>query len=182
VRVEFGTSQEAVSDFFYLHCLTRRRHGLPPQPFRFFENIRRHILSAGQGFITTARLGKKPLAALVFFHSSSEAIYKFGASDFAYQHLRPNNLLMWEAIRHCIENGFARIHLGRTSIANQGLRNFKLGFGAREEGIEYQKYDFKRGACVTAKDRATNFLNQLFRCLPLRVLRLTGEVIYPHLS
>src|SRR5262249_14436120 len=108
LRVEFGTSEGALKEFFYLHCLTRRRQGLPPQPFRFFENIRRHIFSTGQGFIATARLGKKPLAALVFLHSSAEAIYKFGASDFAYQRLRANNLVMWEAIRHCIKIGFSR--------------------------------------------------------------------------
>lgn len=182
VSVELCNNESSMTDFFYLHCLTRRRHGLPPQPLRFFDNIARYLLSVGKGFIVIARLGQKPVAASIFFHSDAEAIYKFGASDYAYQHLRPNNLLMWEAIKHCIKLGVARIHLGRTSISNQGLRQFKLGFGAREERIEYQKYDFKRRAYVTAKDRATNFFNQMFRCLPVSVLRFTGEIIYPHLS
>ncbi len=125
LRAEFSTSLEAVREYFALHCLTRRRHGPPPQPFRLFHNIARYVLAEGHGFVATARLGQKPLAASVFFHSSSEAIYKFGASDYAFQKLRPNNLVMWEAIKRCTANGFARLHLGRTSLANEGLRQFK---------------------------------------------------------
>jgi CelD/BcsL family acetyltransferase involved in cellulose biosynthesis len=182
LRVEFSDSRKAVGEFFALHCLTRRRHGLPPQPLRFFENIARYVLAAGQGFVATAHLGQTPLASFVFFHCGSEAIYKFGASDFAFQHLRPNDLVMWEAIKHCAANGFSRLHLGRTSLANEGLRRFKLGFGAHEEKIEYRRYDFRRRAFVTSKDRAKSVFNRVFRCLPLGILRLAGEVIYPHLS
>jgi hypothetical protein len=182
LRVDFSTSLEAVRDYFALHCLTRRRHGLPPQPFRFFDNIVHYVLSAGQGFVATARLGQKPLAACVFFHSGSEAIFKFGASDYTFQKLRPNNLVMWEAIKRCAANGFARLHLGRTSLGNEGLRQFKLGFGAREGRIEYRKYDFTKRAFVTSRDRTKSIFNKMFRFLPLGVLRLAGEIIYPHLS
>jgi CelD/BcsL family acetyltransferase involved in cellulose biosynthesis len=182
LRVQFSASQEAVREFFALHCLTRQRHGLPPQPFRFFESIARYVLAEGQGFVATARLGQKPLAASVFFHSGSEAIYKFGASDYAFQKLRPNNLVMWEAIKRSAANGFARLHLGRTSIANEGLRQFKRGFGAREEKIEYRRYDFEKRSFVSSTDRADTLINKVFRCLPLGVLRLAGEIIYPHLS
>lgn len=182
LRVQFSTSREAVREFFALHCITRRRHGLPPQPLRFFHNIARYVLAEGHGFVATARLGQKPLAASVFFHSGSEAIYKFGASDYAFQKLRPNNLVMWEAIKRCTAMGLARLHLGRTSLANEGLRQFKRGFGTREEKIEYRKYDFKRCTFVTSRDRAKSVFNQMFRRLPLGVLRLAGEAIYPHLS
>jgi CelD/BcsL family acetyltransferase involved in cellulose biosynthesis len=182
LRVDFSISVQAVREFFALHCMTRRRHGLPPQPFRFFDNIARYVLAEKHGFVATVWLGQKPLAASVFFHSGSEAIYKFGASDFAYQHLRPNNLVMWEAIKRCAANGFARLHLGRTSIGNDGLRQFKLGFGAREERIEYRKYDFKRRTFITSRDRAKSIFNRMFRVLPISFLRLAGEAIYPHLS
>ena len=182
LRVDFSTSPEAVSEYFTLHCLTRRRHGLPPQPFRFFRNIARYTLARGHGFVATARLGQKPLAASLFFHSGSEAIYKFGASDYAFQKMRPNNLVMWEAIKRCAASGLARLHLGRTSLGNEGLRQFKLGFGAREERIEYRKYDFTKRAFVTSKERSEGWFNRVFRSLPLPALRLAGEVLYPHLS
>jgi GNAT acetyltransferase-like protein len=182
VRIDLNTSLEAVREFFALHCLTRRRHGLPPQPFRFFENIARFILAAGQGFVATARLAKKPVAALMFFYNGREAIYKFGASDYALQHLRPNNLAMCEAIKFLAAKGITTLQLGRTPLGNEGLRRFKLGFGAREERIEYRKYDFTRSAFVTSDDRTKGWFNRGFRCLPIGVLRLSGHLLYPHLS
>ena len=37
-------SFESIKDFYRLNCLTRRMHGLPPQPFSFFKKIHEHII------------------------------------------------------------------------------------------------------------------------------------------
>jgi hypothetical protein len=81
VRVGIHNTLSDVKDFFALHCGTRRRHGLPPQPFSFFQSIYKHILCAGLGFIVLARYKDTPVAAAMFFHSGRAAIYKFGASN-----------------------------------------------------------------------------------------------------
>jgi hypothetical protein len=182
VQVEFGGSAEAVRTYYELHCRTRRRHGLPPQPVRFFENIQRYILGADLGFVATARLNKKPLAAAVFFCQGRQALYKFGASDYAYQELRPNNLLMWAAISHCAARGFSSLHLGRTSLQNAGLRRFKLNLGASEEIVQYCRYDIVSERFVIDVDRAEGWFNHVFARLPLPLLRLAGRILYPHLS
>ena len=104
------------------------------------------------------------------------------ASDFHFQHLRANNLVMWEAIKHLAVAGCESLHLGRTSLSNEGLRRFKLGFGAREERIEYRKYDFRRESFVTDTDRAESWVNLLFKLFPEPLLRLAGAMVYPHLS
>ncbi len=182
VEIDFDGGEESMRTFFSLHCRTRRRHGLPPQPFRFFLNIQRHLLSLGGGFIATARLEKRPLAAAVFLHDARQALYKFGASDNAFQQMRPNNLLMWAAMRHCVERGLATLNLGRTSLSNQGLRRFKLGLGAEEEELRYARYDFSSEQFVRDADRVEGWFNRVFARLPLPVLRLSGAVLYPHLS
>jgi Acetyltransferase (GNAT) domain len=182
VRVEFSNCLDSIRTFYALHCVTRRRHGLPPQPLRFFENVARYVLAQGHGFVATARWEGKPLAAAVFFHHGRKAFYKFGASDYAFQRLRPNNTLFWEAIKRYVDNGFDTLHLGRTSLVNEGLRRFKLGFGAREERIEYYKYDFVKQTFVSQIDHSAANFRPLFRCMPLPALRLAGEMFYPHLS
>ncbi|HXP59915.1 MAG TPA: GNAT family N-acetyltransferase [Dongiaceae bacterium] len=182
LQIEFGVDLESVRTFYALHCQTRKRHGLPPQPFRFFENIARFMLHHGEGSVLIARTGPTPVAAAVFFHHGRQALYKFGASDYASQRLRPNNLLMWEAMKRYAGEGFTRLHLGRTSLANEGLRRFKLGFGAAEHRIEYTRYDFSRRDFVGDTDRAGGWFNHLFRRLPLPLLRLAGRALYPHLS
>src|SRR5581483_9294617 len=62
LEITFGNSLESMRTFYALHNLTRPRHGLPPQQFRFFENIARHVLHLGHGFIVTARVGKRAVA------------------------------------------------------------------------------------------------------------------------
>ena len=182
LQVEFSRGAEAMRDFYALHCTTRQRHGLPPQPFRFLENIQQHVLEQDRGFIVTARHGQRPVAAAVFFHFGMQAIYKFGASAYSAQNLRPNNLVMWSGLQRCAELGMQSLHLGRTSRGNEGLRRFKLGFGAQEEQISYAKYDFRKGCFVTDVDRAETWVNNIFRCLPTPFLRLAGRMLYPHLS
>jgi Acetyltransferase (GNAT) domain len=182
LTVELETSLQAMRTFYHFHCKTRKRHGLPPQPFRFFENIARYLLQPGKGFIATTFLKTKPIASLVFLHHGCQALYKFGASDHAFQHLRPNNLAMWKGIKHCAALGFVRLHLGRTSLANEGLRRFKLGFGASEETIGCRKFDLEKNMFVADLDRSHTWMNAVWRCLPLPVLRLAGHAIYQHLS
>ena len=162
--------------------MTRRRHGLLPQPIRFFENVARYVLAQGHGFVATVRCEGKPVAAGVFFHHGRKAFYKFGASDYAFQQLRPNNILLWEAIKRCADNRFDSLHFGRTSLTNEGLRRFKLGFGAREERIENYNYDFVRQTFVRQVDRSAGWFNWPFGCMPLPALRLAGEMLYPHMS
>jgi len=182
LRVEFGANLESMRVFYALHRRSRRRHGLPPQPVEFFENIARHIFEPGHGFVAIARQQDRPIAAAVFFHTGHLGLYKFGASDYEFQHLRPNNLLMWEAVKHCAAAGVTELHLGRTSLFNDGLRHFKLGFGAVEEQIEYARFDFRRKHFVSDVDRSEGPLNMMFRCLPLPLLTQAGRFLYPHLS
>lgn len=182
LQIDCDVRPEAARIFYALHCRTRLRHGVPPQPVEFFDNIARHILGVGHGFVAIARLGQRPIAASMFFHHGRQALYKFGASDYRFQHLRPNNLLMWEAMKRCAAQGCACLHLGRTTLANAGLRRFKLAFGAEEAKIEYCKYDLKLHSFVQDVDRAEGFINHLFRCLPAPLFRLAGRLIYPHLS
>jgi hypothetical protein len=182
LKIDLGTSGELVETYYALHCQGRRRHGLPPQPLRFFRNIQRHVLGAKEGVVVIARLQGKPLAGAMFFFHGDQALYKFGASDYAAQNLRPNNLVMWSAIEHCLERGMTGLHLGRTSLANAGLRRFKTAFGAGEEKIDYCKYDFQCEAFVKDVDKVEGWFNRVFGCLPLPLLRLAGEMAYPHLS
>ncbi len=182
VRVEASTSAEAVRDYYRLHCLTRRRHGLPPQPFRFFAQLGRHLLAPGQGRIFTAWHEQRPIAAAVFLRYGRQVLYKFGASDYAFQDLRPNPLVMWRAIQWAAATGGATLHFGRTSLANAGLRRFKRGFGAVEDQIHYIRFDYAAGRFVTQADHAHHRLTPWLQRLPLPLLRGLGALLYPHLA
>jgi Acetyltransferase (GNAT) domain len=182
VGVRVAATRDAILEFYSLHVKTRRRHGLPPQPLSFFTNIYDEIIKAGQGFVVVARSGSRPFAAAVFFQFGKNAIYKFGASDEAFQEFRGNNLVMWEAIKFLIGHGFRSLHFGRTDLENEGLRRFKTGWGTKEELIEYFRFDTAAESWETTGRNGSGFHNSIFRRMPLVLNRFAGSVIYPHLD
>ncbi len=182
LSVEFSQSLEAVREFYRLHCLTRKRHGVPPQPFVFFANIQRHVLAQNHGWIVLARHAGAFVAGAVYFHSGNKAVYKFGASDQKYLDLRCNNLVMWTAIKRYAGEGFATFDFGRTSLDNEGLRRFKLSWGTTEYPIDYVSYDLRAGRWAAAKGQSAHWHNSILRRLPIPVARLIGRVLYRHIA
>jgi hypothetical protein len=130
----------------------------------------------------TAWAGAIPVASAIFLHYGTRALFKFGASDDAYQALRGNNLVMWSAIEWLAQNGFETMHFGRTSIANEGLRRFKLGWGTSEYPIHYFKRDLKTGRWLTESDRAIGWHSHIFNHLPVWLLRFAGSLLYRHMD
>ncbi len=179
---ETSTELDALMEFYRLHVATRKRHGLPPQPISFFRNIHEHVIKAGLGFVVLARRESRPIAGAVFFHAGKKALYKFGASDASQQELRGNNLTMWQGIKTLAQRGFESLDFGRTSLANEGLRRFKLSWSPVEKLIEYSKFDTAKQAWVTSNDKASGFHNTLFRAMPAPLNRLAGALLYPHLD
>jgi CelD/BcsL family acetyltransferase involved in cellulose biosynthesis len=182
LTIEFSRSLETVRAFYGLLRKTRRRHGLPSQPFRFFQNIHRHVLTPNHGCIALVRHAGKPVAGAVFFHSGKVALYKFGASDEKYQHLRANNLAMWEAIKWHAGQGFTALDFGRTSLRNAGLRRFKLGWGTEERRVDYVRFDCRAGHFITAPDEASGWHNRIFKILPESLSGLIGAALYKHVA
>ena len=182
VKVEILTSREAVLDFCRLNAMTRRLHGLPPQPRSFFENVQRCVIAQDAGFIVQAAVGGQAVAASMYFLFGDRAIYKYGASDRAFQHLRVNDLVMWTAIRTLAERGCTTLSLGKTARENEGLRRFKLGWGGTETELRYFKHDVAAAALVQDRDAVSGWHNAVFRSLPRSVSELAGRALYRHMA
>lgn len=181
VEIDAGTTPASITAFYRLHCITRKRHGLPPQPRAFFKNIHQHVLSKQMGIVVTARFEGQPVAAAVFFHFNGNAIYKYGASDVTHQHHRANNAVMDAAIKHYRELGMKTFSFGRTSPENHGLLQFKRGWGAEEQSVKYFCYDPRHGSYIKSSNRADGW-SSLFKRLPLPMLRFTGTLLYRHVG
>ena len=182
VDVTVERSESAMKVYYEMHCLTRKKHGLPPQSYRFFQNIHRWIIEPGLGFLVLARVMDKPIAGAVFFRFCRKAIYKFGASDPQAEPLRPNNLVMWRAITELCANGCKTLDFGRTSLQNAGLRRYKASWGAIERVSRYLKWDFAKGANVQDRDKADGLHTSFFRLLPGNLSRIVGRLLYPHIA
>ncbi len=182
VQVRTSRSIEAVKEYYRLHCITRKRHGLPPQPYSFFEKIHEHIISKDTGRVVLASYDKENIAGSVFFDFNGKSLYKFGASDYAYQRFRPADLVMWEGIKWSIQNEYHSFCFGRTAMGNTGLRQFKTRWGTDERIVEYYKFDFKQDAFVKEPFLVKDSHNRLFRKMPIPVLKAIGSMLYRHIG
>ena len=181
IYVSEDNTTEGLREFHHLNCLTRREHGLPPQPIRFFEHLREHVLDKGLGFLMMARHGKKPIAGAIFLLFGEKGIFKYGASDRRYQELRANNLVFRVAIRLLCRKGIRSLSFGRTDFGHEGLRKFKLSWGTTETRLQHVKYDIRSRMYLTAdQSRWETPWKKTLAILPLPILRIIGSVAYRH--
>jgi len=179
---EDGTLK-GLMEFYRLNCLTRREHGLPPQPVRFFEHLQRHVLEKGLGFLMIARHKGKAVAGALFLLFSGKAIFKYGASDRRYQEFRPNNLVFRDAIRLLCGRGARTLSFGRTNFGHEGLRQFKMSWGTTETRHRYVKYDVRSKSYISGTlTRQSTSWNSTMSKLPIPLLRIIGDVAYRHVG
>ena len=182
LKVTLNQDEKSLAEFRRLNCLTRREHGLPPQPGAFFHNLYKHVLSRGMGHVALAHYEGRPVAAAVFLHFGKTALFKYGASHKKYQHLRGNACVMWKAIRHYARAGFSILSMGRTHPSNAGLRRFKDGWGTTGKTVFYCRYDFRKSDFVTRHPNQTPAWTHLFRYLPLPISQAVGNLAYRHMA
>jgi hypothetical protein len=184
VEVTHSNSLGALQDFYRLNCLTRREHGIPPQPWAFFRHFWSTVLKREMGFISSASFKGKVTAANVYLIYGKKALYKYGASDHAYQQLRPSNMVMWEGAKKCRTIGCTSLNLGRTEKCHEGLLQYKRGFGCKETMINYYRFDMAQKRFVNCRDMKKQYsiTHRVFSKLPIPLLRLVGDGLYKYIG
>ncbi len=182
VIIEQSDTLAALKGFYRLQCITRKRHGLPPQPFVFFENILEQFINPGRGSIISAYVEGELAASGIYLEQGKIVHYKYGASDPKFQAARCNNSVMWTAMKHFSERGFQAIDLGRNSLENQGLRKYKNTWGPKEQITYYHRYDLKTDSVIKMSDDVYGWHNKIFANLPIALTRLAGKLLYKHIA
>ena len=184
LRVTVRQDATAVDVYYRMHCTTRRRLGVPPQPRRFFRCIHDHVISRGNGIVVLAQERGVPIAASLYLHAGESAVYKFGASVRERQELRASNLVMWAAIKWYADRDIRRLSFGRTDLDDLGLLQFKDGWGAIRRPLVYWGLgaDPSAPAAPRRSGAAEGVVRTVARLLPVPALRAIGEVLYPFLA
>lgn len=178
--VTFHNDKDAILQYYRLHCITRKRHGLPPQPLTFFNSLYDNIIFSKQGEVALAYSGDVPVAGAVYLFCGSEVLYKFGASDKSVQNLRSNDLLMWEAIRKYAQKGYKTFSFGKTESFHEGLCRFKEGFGACRIDLNDYCYNVTTKKIVKCAPSVHGVHNVIFRNIPIPVLVFIGKILYKY--
>jgi hypothetical protein len=74
------------------------------------------------------------------------------------------------------------LNFGRTNPEEEGLIQFKNGWGTKENRISYFMYDCGKEAFVTSSDAVYGFHNRIFRMMPMFVLKSVGSSLYKYVG
>lgn len=182
VDIEIRDDMSAVDVFYNLNSITRKRHGVPSQPYGFFKNLFKYISSDGRGIVVLAKKEGTVIAASVYLFLGKSAIYKYGASNQEAGSSGANNLVMWEAINWLSKRGFNCLSLGRTDQDNLGLLRYKNGWAAEQKTINYYRYNVNENRFVVKKKSSRSLGTRFFRTAPVAVSNILGGVLYRHVG
>lgn len=179
------SAKSLLESFYRLILITRRRHGLPPQPREWFSNL---IDCFGESLkIRLTLKGNKPIAGMLTLQFKDALVYKYGGSDNTV-HLRNlggMHLLYWRSIEQAKHEGLHLFDLGRTDIQQVGLTTFKRRWGAVQSKLTYWRYS-KSGKSTHIFDPASNWKMRLARVVfehaPTCSLPTLGSLLYKHIG
>jgi CelD/BcsL family acetyltransferase involved in cellulose biosynthesis len=177
---EAGRSDSLLAKFYDLLVLTRRRHGLPPQPLTWFRNL---IESMGDRLrIRVASKDGRAVASVLTLSYKKSIVYKYGCSDARYHNLGGMPFLLWQTIEEAKKMDLEELDLGRSDTENSGLAEFKSHLGARCSTLTYYRCPASRAALAGSNNWKMRTIKRVFYHTPDRLLTAAGRLLYKHLG
>jgi lipid II:glycine glycyltransferase (peptidoglycan interpeptide bridge formation enzyme) len=190
VKIREGSGLQDLRKFYQLHLATRRRLGLPAQPFCFFRKLWENFGDSGKMKLLFAEYEGRQIGCLVLIGFRSAAAssgesdilyYKYGASDSRYFGLGFNPALFWRAILLARDQGYSCIDLGRASGTDEvSLGIFKEHLGAEKKPLLY--YSTLKAYSETGKSGKAAMAGKVLRLAPCWVSRMAGRLFYRYLG
>jgi len=174
-----GKSQELLKDFYHLLIRTRARHTLPPQPFAWFRNLLNCMGDAAD--LRLAYFKNVPVAAVFVLHFKDTSYYKYGCSDERFHNLGGIPFLLWGAILKAKSLGSRSFDLGRTRADHHSLIRFKNHWSPVSGSLTYWTFPPSPSLSLTA-DWRQRMVQHACACMPDRLLKLAGTLLYRHIG
>ncbi len=176
---EEGTSESHLAKFYHLLRLTRRRHGVPPQPLAWFRNL---IDCLGEKVtIHIASKDGQPIASILTLWFKKAIVYKYGCSDARYHKLGGMPYLFWRVIQEAKKKGLKEFDLGRSDSKNSGLVAFKDHLGTGSSRSTYYRYPASK-AGPAADGWKLQTAKRAIAYMPIPVLTVAGRFLYKHMG
>jgi CelD/BcsL family acetyltransferase involved in cellulose biosynthesis len=174
-----GASAALLTDFHRLFRLSRRRHGMPPQPVAWFENLAATFRDRFRIYV--AYKDEAPVAGILALTFRKTVVYKYGGSDARYHKLGGMPYLFWRMIQDAADRGVEELDLGRTAWSQLGLLAFKDHFGASRSMLTYYRHP-ATAVPMTDADWRFRTARRLVASMPEPAVNLAGKLLYKHLG
>jgi|ERR1022692_1166901 CelD/BcsL family acetyltransferase involved in cellulose biosynthesis len=178
LKYEEGTSEDLLQKFYRLLVMTRRRQYLPPQPLSWFRAL---IAAFGKDLkIRVASKDGAAVASILTLAHKKSMVYKYGASNAAFNNLGGTALLFWKTIQEAKDGGFEDFEMGRSDFDNLGLIAFKERWGASGRIINYWIYPQRSVGLETVWKKG--LARRVVATVPDLALVTVGRLLYRHVG
>lgn len=140
LELRSATTDADLREFYRLYLMTRRRLGLPPQPFRFIRGLWTEFAPRGQTEVRLAAHEGTTVAGLLLLKFRNRVSAEYMVSDERFRTLSPNHLLFWDAIQTACDDGYRIFDFGRTDETNTSLMEFKGRWGTEVRDLPIHYY------------------------------------------
>jgi hypothetical protein len=178
LQYEEGRSDDLLRKFYALLLVTRRKHGIPPQPLKWFHNL---IDCCGAALkICVASKDDIPIASIITLSFKKTVVYKYGCSDPEYNALAGTIFLLWRTIQQAKNEGRTSLDLGRSDYSNPGLITFKDRWGASRINVNY--YRSGKASTRSTESSLAVVAKRLLSSVPDPMFSALGGMLYRHVG
>jgi lipid II:glycine glycyltransferase (peptidoglycan interpeptide bridge formation enzyme) len=174
---EEGQAEPLIDHFYTLLCHTRQRHGLPPQPRKWFANL--FSFFGDQAKIRIASNEGKPVGATLMIRFKKTLVFKYSCGEPEHFKHGTMQLLLWRAIQDAKATGLEELDFGRSDFANDGLTMYKERWGAVRSESGYYRCSplLHAGRRFFETSRNRRFIASY---VPQGILDTAGRLLYRH--
>ena len=181
VTVRHGEGGADLREFYRMYCMTRRRHGIPPQPIRLFERIMEDLSGSPQARLYLAEFEGRSVGATIVIRYRGKTYLKYEVVDDAFRETRPVYAMLWKSIEESALDGDHTYDFGRTEKDNTGLAGFKSRWGTEQVDLPYYFYPPGEGlSVVKSSSLKYRLFTGAFRRMPTALSIRIGAKIFRH--
>jgi hypothetical protein len=162
--------------FYHLYTKTRKRLGLPAQPYGFFQSLWDVFHSKKQIRLLVAEQDGSAIAGMIIFSFNGRFSTEYLGSNLDYRDSSPDHFLYWQAIQMAHQDGFKVFDLGRTEASNDTLMLFKSRWGTKV--IDLPHYYYPPNTVDQTSDKEASFRYKFLRTL----CRSSPEILFPYIG
>ncbi|NOY76627.1 MAG: FemAB family PEP-CTERM system-associated protein [Calditrichaeota bacterium] len=164
-----------LNDFYRIFTTNMKRLGTPAHPIGLFGKLIEKF--GDQVKLLVVKYEKRVIGGMFMVDYAGRILTDPWVSSLSeFNHLRPNHILYWNALKYGCENGYDFFDFGR-STQGTGTYEFKKPWGAEALVLPYEYYLHKAGTIpeVDANNNKYEFLISVWKKLPLPLATAVGK-------
>jgi peptidoglycan/xylan/chitin deacetylase (PgdA/CDA1 family) len=184
LQFNIASDETELFEFYHLYVKTRKRLGLPPQPYLFFKMLWQYFSVNKHITLLLLRYEGQLIAGLIMFKFKERCSWEYLASDEHFHNLHINYSILWEAINLACSEGYKLFDFGRTGVNNEGLMNFKNLWGTRVADLPQFYYPRKLCSSLNYREGSAPYkiVKRISKNVPDFVFEFMGNFLYRHLG